>query len=123
MTTRTATDSTNHYGATQTNARSSQDDEFSARIDYSVPRTQLDDPNLASIYRLRLLGANDWDWPNYDISYCWGELRDGTAVAVEMPHLVLPKRDWRGVLIRWARANGVYLAGLGLFRDGTVSIA
>ena len=121
---RMPTPSSSYYGALQTNARSAQDDEFSDLIDYSAAPTLLEDPSLKSIYRLRLLGLNDRDFPFYDVSYCWGVLQDGTHVRVQLPVHRFPKgRTKWNALIQWARDHDVYLARLGLFRDGTVSMA
>lgn len=51
-------------------------------------RAYWDDPKLKRITRLRLLG--DVGYPALDISYCHGELIDGTKVHVDLPMLDLP---------------------------------
>jgi hypothetical protein len=71
------------------------------------------DKRLAKITRLRLL--SDFDCPFWDVSYCWGELADGTTVRVRVPFWQLGKRTWKTEIINEARHAGVYAKGLGLF--------
>lgn len=92
---------------------------FRESIDYRAYTTPLDDPDLARIVRLRLIGFEP-GYPRCDVSYCYGILKDGTHVRVQMPEPTMP-RNWKPWLIKWARANKVYLAGLGLFAPGVIS--
>ena len=71
------------------------------------------DPQLARITRLRLL--TDPGFPSWDVSYCHGELKDGTPCRVELPFSQLPRRNRSGALISYAKADGVYLKYLGVF--------
>ena len=73
------------------------------------------DSRLARITRLRLL--SDPGFPMWDVSYCHGELRDGTPCDVELPFSQLPKGKGRmvGAIIAAAKADKVYAKGLGIF--------
>lgn len=82
---------------------------------HAVDRTlevQLDDPRLAQITRLRLL--SDWGYPYWELSYCHGVLKDGTAVRVQLPRHIFPKRGLHRALVEMAREAGVYAKGLGM---------
>jgi hypothetical protein len=78
------------------------------------------DPRLAKILRLRLIGASR-EFPFWDVSYVYGELRDGRRVRVTLPVHQLPRYGWQGKLIALAREEGVYAKGLGLFDPDVVS--
>jgi hypothetical protein len=71
------------------------------------------DKRLAKITRLRLL--SDPGFPFWDVSYCYGQLRDGTNVHVDLPFSQLPKRDMKAWIIKYAKKDGVYAKGLGIF--------
>lgn len=70
-------------------------------------------PDLAKIVRLRLI--SDQDFPFWDLSYCYGVLKDGTKCRVQVPFFQLPKNDLRGAIIRDAKRDGVFAKGLGIF--------
>jgi len=42
------------------------------------------DQQLRRIVRFRLIGCS-WEFPFWDVSYCWGELMDGTVCQVSLP--------------------------------------
>lgn len=76
------------------------------------------DERLAKITRLRLL--SDPGFPAWDVSYCWGVLKDGTNVRVSLPFDQLPKSKWgqggiQKAIIAHAKRDGVYAKGLGIF--------
>ena len=71
------------------------------------------DKRLARIIRLRLL--SDPGFPVWDVSYCHGVLKDGTLVDVELPFDQLPKRGMRAAIVQYAKADGVYAVGLGIW--------
>jgi len=73
-----------------------------------------DDPRLAKVTRLRLVTDGRMD-PTWGLSYCWGELKDGTRCVVSVPFMVLPKTDMMGALIKLANKDGVNLKKLGVF--------
>lgn len=77
------------------------------------------DSRLAKITRLRLLG--DRDFPFWDVSYCYGELKDGRSCRVRLPFHQLRKAKWKTELVAWATRDGVYAKGIGLFNPDTVS--
>ena len=69
--------------------------------------------DLVKITRLRLL--SDPGHPVWDVSYCFGQLRDGTNVRVDLPFYQLPKRNVIGTILKYAKRDGVYAKGLGIF--------
>jgi len=77
------------------------------------PDVYWDDPELAKVVRLRLL--SDPGFPYWDLSYCWGILRDGTHCRVVLPFHQLGKRGWKAELIEYAKRDGVFAKGLGFF--------
>ena len=88
-------------------------------VDYDEYVT-LGDPRLKSIDRLRLL--TEPGYPYYDISYCYGTLKDGRHVRISNTPMHLPRRNLKGALIQWAKDEGVYAKGLGLLDEGNWSI-
>lgn len=87
------------------------------------PTVYWTDPDLAKITRLRLL--SDIGAPFWDVSYCWGELTDGTTVRVRLPFSQLRKFGRAGVdkglIIRAAKNDGVYAKRLGILNDDIIS--
>lgn len=81
-------------------------------VDHSrqVPWT---DKQLVRVLRFRLL--TDPGFPVWDVSYCYGEMADGTRVRVVLPFDQLRKRGWQGHLLEYARRDGVHARGLGFF--------
>lgn len=78
----------------------------SLRVDWA-------DPELAKITRLRLL--TDVGFPSWDVSYCHGVMRDGTACTVLLPFDQLPRRGMKAAIIEHAKRDKVYAKGLGIF--------
>lgn len=105
------------YGALESNPIN---DEIRATRGAIQETVDLTDPRLAKITRLRLV--TDPGFPLYDLSYCYGELRDGTPVRVQLPEYQFPKRNLTGALIAMAKANKVYAKGLGLLDPSVISI-
>lgn len=71
------------------------------------------DPQLSMITRLRLV--SDPSFPFWDLSYCWGILKDGTKVKVAVPLYQVPKNNVKGFIIEQAKKDGVFAKGLGIF--------
>ncbi len=72
------------------------------------------DPRLAKIERLRLL--SDPGFPMWDVSYCFGRLKDGTACRVELPFDQLRKSEKiNAQIVKYAIRDKVYAKGLGIF--------
>ena len=71
------------------------------------------DKRLAKITRLRLL--SDPGYPAWDVSYCYGQLRDGSNVHVDLPFRQLPKRGVVAAILKYAKRDKVYAKGLGIF--------
>jgi hypothetical protein len=70
------------------------------------------DPDLKKVVRLKVL--TDPGFPYLDVSYCYGELRDGTPVRVSLPFYQLPKRGAGREIVRHAKVDGVYAVRLGI---------
>lgn len=66
------------------------------------------------ITRFRIL--SDIGFPLWDVSYCYGDV-NGEKVVVELPFDQLPKRKWKSSIIRYAKRDGVYAKGLGIFEN------
>jgi hypothetical protein len=84
--------------------------EYLREVDGTVYWT---DPDLKRITRLRLL--SDRDFPFWDVSYCYGEMKDGRQVSVSLPFAQLPKRSYKTTIVQHAQREGVYAKGLGIF--------
>lgn len=58
-----------------------------------------------------------------DLSYVHGVLPDGTPVHVRAAAcFLIPRREMKGSLIRWAQGERVYAKGLGLLDEGNWSV-
>lgn len=81
----------------------------------AVHETYVDwtDPDLKTITCLRLL--SDRGYPYWDVSYVHGELKDGTPCRVNVPFMQLSKRRLFADIIKYAKQDGVYAKGLGIF--------
>lgn len=71
------------------------------------------DSRLLKIERLRLL--SDPGFPVWDVSYCFGRLKDGTKVRVELPFSQIPKRGMMEAILGYAKRDKVFAKKLGLF--------
>lgn len=71
------------------------------------------DGRLDKIVRLRLL--SDYGYPYWDVSYCHGRLKTGEFVNVQLPFSHLPKTKMRRYIVSWAKREGVFAQGLGIF--------
>jgi hypothetical protein len=81
---------------------------------------QLNDPRLERIARLRLFA--EAGYPFYDISYCYGVLKDGTHVRVHLDEHRISRRNAKGDLIAMAKRAKVFAKGLGLLDRNNWSI-
>jgi hypothetical protein len=107
----------NVYGAEETNGLyPGQQQELLDALDGQV---YWNDPTLAKITRLRLL--SDRGFPFWDVSYCYGVLKDGTYVRVDLPFHQLSKYKMKADIIKWAKEDGVYAKGLGILDDSIIS--
>lgn len=80
----------------------------------------LADKRLARITRLRLLGERGF--PYYDLSYCYGVLKDGTPVRVRLPEHQWPRRGFERALVEMCKREGVYGKGIGILDTSVHSI-
>lgn len=78
------------------------------------------DPRLKKIVRMRFV--TDPGFPLLDVSYCYGELKDGTPVRVSLPFSQLPRKNYHGAMLDYARRDNVFLKGLGVFNGSVISI-
>lgn len=105
------------YGAVETNGLEAGEQEawLNAISEGGSQTVYWADKKLAKVTRLRLL--SDPGFPFWDVSYCYGELKDGTAVRVSLPFHQLPKGKGKlnGAIIEWAKKDGVYAKRLGIF--------
>jgi hypothetical protein len=69
------------------------------------------------ITRLRLL--TDPGFPLYDVSYCHGMIGE-EHVIVQLPFSQLVKRKWKSEIIAYAKRDGVYAKGLGIFDNSSI---
>jgi hypothetical protein len=104
------------YGAWQTNPIDDRVKEIRDSIEGDV---SLEDPELSRITRLRLI--SDPGFPMWDLSYCYGQLKDGTNVRVHLPWGQFSKRTLRKDLVEMCKSCGVYGKGIGILDEGVIS--
>jgi hypothetical protein len=105
------------YGVTESNPIN---DDIRATREAIEETISLSDRRLGKITRLRLIG--DPGLPYLDLSYCYGELKDGTPVRVCLPWYQFNKRNLKGQLIEMSKEVGVFAKGLGLLSPDVISI-
>lgn len=88
-------------------------------VDYDEHVT-LGDPRLERIVRLRLL--TEPGYPYFDVSYVYGQLRDGRYVRIADAPMHLRRKAPKADLIAWAREERVNAKALGLLDDSNWSI-
>lgn len=98
------------YGVQQTNPLDSVTE---AMISNATGMVAWTDPKLARVVRLRLI--SDVGFPYWDVSYCYGQLKDGTVVRVQLPFSQLPKFNINGKIVEYAVRDHVFAKGLGIF--------
>lgn len=57
-----------------------------------------------------------------DVDGCEGKMKDGTLCTVDLPFRQLPKTDYYGAMIDYARVDGVHVKGLGVFNGAVITI-
>jgi hypothetical protein len=77
----------------------------------------LDDPRIAQVERIRLLGDPQCGW--YDVSYAVVRLHDGTRCRLDVDVEFRPKRFAQGrslamQCVAWAKTKGVFAKRIGL---------
>lgn len=83
------------------------------REELSDETVTLDDPALVKITRLRLIGCSR-EYPFWDLSYCYGQLADGTNVRVQLDRQHFGAYSYKRELVELAKAAGRYGKGMGL---------
>lgn len=81
-------------------------------VDFKAGTFHLSNPELVKIVRLRLIGCS-WEYPYWDVSYCYGELADGRVVRVDIGEYRIDRR-WARHLVQLAKEAGRYGKGMGL---------
>lgn len=107
---------TSTYGAVETNSLT---EEQKLLQQAAAEVVDLADKRLARITRLRLV--TDRDFPMWDLSYCFGTLKDGSAVRVRLPLSQFPKTGLNQSLVEMCRSVNVYGKGLGIFDPEVIS--
>ena len=107
---------TDEYGVQESNGI---DERVEASRDSLDGAVSLNDKGLEAITRLRLV--SDPGFPLWDVSYCYGRMKDGRNVRVHLPVTQFSKRRLKGELIEMARREGVYAKGLGLLGADVIS--
>lgn len=87
--------------------------------DNITEEVDLTDPRLVRITRLRLL--TDPGFPMWDLSYCYGKLKDGSDVRVSLPQWQFSRKNLNGDLIAMLREAGVNGKRLGLWEPDVIS--
>lgn len=75
--------------------------------------------DLVKITRLRLV--TDPGCPFWDISYCYGQAKDGALVRVDLGVYQLSRKNMKGDLIQAARRAGRHAKNMGLLDDSVIS--
>jgi hypothetical protein len=124
----TMTMTDNPYGDREANNIASADYDHTA-VDYDYGTVDLSDPELIRIDRIRLL--TDPGLPFYDLSYCWGTMKDGRHVRVDLGRYQFARPrgakkgahvSLRGQLVDCAKRAGRHAKRLGMLDDDTISI-
>jgi hypothetical protein len=79
----------------------------------------LNDRRLTRITRLRMI--SDPGFPFWDVSYCYGVMKDGRTCRVSLPEVQFPKRNLKGAIIAMCTRERVYAKGLGLLDSSNYS--
>lgn len=87
--------------------------ELHGKVDHGVT-VALADEQLIRIIRLRLVGYHRRDFPWWDVSYCYGELNDGSYVRVNLGEWQLRPR-YKSHLVELCKAAGRHGKSMGLF--------
>jgi len=107
---------TSTYGAVEVNGITEEQKLFQQSATEVV---DLADKRLARITRLRLV--TDRDFPMWDLSYCYGTLKDGSAVRVRLPQSQFPKQGLNQSLVQMCKEVNVFGKGLGIFDPEVIS--
>lgn len=108
-----------NYGVHETNPIDADVYAVRKSIDHNRGLVPLENTDLIKILRLRLLGEPGF--PFMDVSYCYGEMRDGARVGVEIGASQLRKR-YTSHLIELASNAGRDAKGMGLLDDDVISV-
>jgi hypothetical protein len=102
------------YGVQETNNIAEFTDDFGAFLDTLQGTVELADPELVKITRLRLIGASR-EYPFWDLSYCYGQLKDGTNVRVELGAYRFGRYSYKKELVELCKKAGRFGKGMGIF--------
>lgn len=80
----------------------------------TAPTVFWDNSELATIDKLKLTrNKEDQCW---DVSYCFGSLKSGEAVRVDLPFFHLKMENIKGQIVEFARDANVFAKGLDIFK-------
>ncbi|WP_144120702.1 hypothetical protein [Catellatospora sichuanensis] len=100
------------YGIQQTNPITDEVVRIRESIDHGKP-VWLANRDLVKITRLRLISDRGLAW--WDVSYCYGQMRDGTHVRVILPYGQFRKANLSRQLVDMCKAAGKYGKALDIF--------
>lgn len=102
------------YGVRTTGTLTAETVAARQAIDYSRPPTPLSNRNLVKVTVIRLIGFDEYDFPFVDLSYCYGELADGTPVRVDLGRHQFTKARWKSELVQCFKDAGRFGKAMGL---------
>jgi hypothetical protein len=91
-------------------------------IDYSQRPTWLGNRDLVKVHVIRLLGFGDGT-PWIDLSYCYGVLKDGTPVRVDLGRSQFTKGAWKSQIVQCFKDAGRYGKAMGLDFDDPAMVS
>lgn len=100
------------YGTKETQPIDATMREFIERAHASGRIVEWNDPQLKRVVRLRLL--SDPGYGFWDVSYCVGEMKDGTPVRIDLPFNQLPRHGMRAAIVAHAIKDNVHAVRLGV---------
>jgi hypothetical protein len=85
-------------------------------LDRLTDRTvMLSDPDLVKIDRLRIIGFNKYEYPRWDLSYCYGTLKNGDLIRVDLDDPGYIKGNYKAHLVELCQKAGKFGKDLGIF--------
>lgn len=104
------------YGVQETNNIAEFTEDFGKwlREELSDITVELADEELVKITRLRLIGASR-EYPFWDLSYCYGQLKDGTNVRVDLGANRFGRYTYKRELVELCKKAGRFGKGMGIF--------
>lgn len=104
------------YGVQETNNIAEFTEDFGKWLkdELSDETVDLANPKLVKITRLRLIGACR-EFPFWDLSYCYGQLEDGTNVRVRLNRNQFGRYSYKRELVDLCKEAGRFGKDMGIF--------